>query len=201
MSEAKRIYLLKHLAQDIIFGTLDNNRMSDIKHCSMPKEIWDYLADVCKESDQITRDKLQICVEKYESFPMIPGEIVQQMEARFNEIVSELSALGRDYLVAELNAKMPREDWFVKVTTLEERHCSKFPTKDVFDSLRAHEFDFNRMKETETKLVSSLASQLEDAALFAKKTSDKGNDTQLKHLLLPRQKNQTLLHCRNWKNK
>lgn len=47
-SEDKRRYQVEHLAQDIIFGTLDDNYMADIKHCSTTKEIWDYLADLCK---------------------------------------------------------------------------------------------------------------------------------------------------------
>lgn len=42
--------------------------------------------------------------------------------ACFNNIVSELEALGRKYTVAEQNTKilawMLKEDWFVKVTTL-----------------------------------------------------------------------------------
>lgn len=61
---------------------------------------------------------------------MIPGETVQPMEARFNAIVSELNAFGRDYPVAELNAKMSREDWFVKVAALKERDLSKLLTRD-----------------------------------------------------------------------
>lgn len=85
----------------------------------------DYLANLCKQSEQITHNKLQLCVYKYESFVMLPGKNVQQMESRFNALVSELSYFGREYPVAELIhkiiAEMPRDDRFVKVTTLKER--------------------------------------------------------------------------------
>lgn len=92
------------------------------------------------------------------------------MEARFNSIVSELAALGRTYLVNEMNVKilecMPREDCFMKVTALIERDLS---TKDVFASLRAHKFDLSWMNEHEARKTTQQPSKLEDVALFVKK--------------------------------
>lgn len=59
--------------------------------------------------------------------------------------------MGRTYPVAEMNqkilARMPRGNWFVKVKALKERDVSKLPTKDMFVSLRAHEFDLERMNK------------------------------------------------------
>lgn len=79
------------------------------------------------------------------------------MEAWFNAIVSELSALGRTYptvmLYAKILARIPREDWFVKVTVLKERDLSKLPNKEVYASLRVHEFNLaqtNKHKDKKT---------------------------------------------------
>lgn len=49
----------------------------------------------CKESEMIKRNELQLCMEKYESFAMIFGETVQEMENRFNVILSEMRGLER----------------------------------------------------------------------------------------------------------
>lgn len=72
------------------------------------------------------------------------------MESHFNTIVSELTLLGRSFPVAKLNTKilvrMPKDDWFMKVTSLKERDLSTFPIKDVFASLQAREFDLARIK-------------------------------------------------------
>lgn len=129
--------------------------MKNVEKCESAMEIWDFLGVLRKDSEQITRNKLQVCVEKYESFAMIDSESILQIKTSFNSIISELSALGRTYPVAEMNAKilarMPGGECFVKVTILKERGLSKLPTKDVFAAVRAHEFDLARTNEHKVK--------------------------------------------------
>lgn len=73
------------------------------------------------------------------------------MGLSFNSNISKLNALGKRYSVAEMNvkilAKMPRDDWFMKVTALKERDLSSMIVKDVFSSLQAYEFYLARMIE------------------------------------------------------
>lgn len=56
-----------------------------------------------------------------------------------NSISHELSALGRTYLIAEMNAKilarMPQGDWFMKVIALKERDLSKDIYLSLFTSM------------------------------------------------------------------
>lgn len=70
------------MAQDIIFSMLHEDQMKNVDKCEMVNEIWDILVDLCKEADQITCKKLQVCIEKYASFTMINGESILLIDDR-----------------------------------------------------------------------------------------------------------------------
>lgn len=65
--------------------------MKDIAQCEAYKEIWDFLDDLYKESEQITRNKLQVYIKKYDAFTVILGESVKEMEFQFKSIISDLT--------------------------------------------------------------------------------------------------------------
>lgn len=69
---------------------------------------------------------------------------------------------------AKILVRMPRGDWFIKVMALKEKGPIKGSKKDIFASLRAHEFDLTWKNEPEGKKATQ-QSKLEDAALFVKK--------------------------------
>ena len=104
--EDKRRNQLDYLARDILISTLEPEVLKAVRHCQSAKEIWEFLRDLCTETDQITRNKLQMLVDRYESFKMQDGEKVKDMESRFNSIIAEMATLGKKYPVAEMNSKV-----------------------------------------------------------------------------------------------
>ncbi|KAH6788502.1 hypothetical protein C2S51_003508 [Perilla frutescens var. frutescens] len=84
----------------------DEDRMKYTKNCTTAKEIWDLLVDLCKESEAINGNKLQLAVNKYESFKMHSNETISNLEIGFLAIISEMNNLRRTYLNSEMNSKI-----------------------------------------------------------------------------------------------
>lgn len=176
----RKLAALEYLARDILFYTLDEEKMNDTQHCQTTKEVWDYLGDICKEFELIMRNKLQLCLEKYQSFAMIFGETVQKMENRFHAIVGEMTCLERTNPCVELNLKihscMPHK-WEMKVNDFQERDLSSMPTREVFSFRRGYEFSLNRKKAvglipTTVGLIPTTVAPtpvMEDVTFFVKK--------------------------------
>ncbi|KAH6824271.1 hypothetical protein C2S53_008000 [Perilla frutescens var. hirtella] len=120
-SEEKKLKNLEFVAQAALFQTLDEDRMKDTKNCQTAKEIWDLLADLCKESETIKGNKLQLAVDRYESFKMHSDETISSLEIRFLGIISEMNNLGRRYSNSEMNSKILDnliEEWDMKIQSV-----------------------------------------------------------------------------------
>ena len=78
-------------------STFEPDLMKAVRHYQSEKETWAFLKDLCTETDQITRNKLQMLVDRYESFKMQDKEKIKDMESRFNSIISEMATLGKKY--------------------------------------------------------------------------------------------------------
>ncbi|KAH6784290.1 hypothetical protein C2S52_009249 [Perilla frutescens var. hirtella] len=101
----------------------NEDRMKDTKNCATAKEIWDLLADLCRESEAIKGNKLQLAVDKYESFKMQTEESISSLETRFLGIISEMNNLGRSYPNSEMNSKILdnlTDEWDMKVIATKE---------------------------------------------------------------------------------
>ncbi|KAH6815561.1 hypothetical protein C2S51_020381 [Perilla frutescens var. frutescens] len=112
------------------------------------------LADLCKESEAIKGNKLQLAVDRYESFKMQLEESISSLEIRFLDIISEMNNLGRIYPNSEMNSKILdnlTEEWDMKViATKESRNLNSITLRKLFGSLKAHEYSLNRKKEAST---------------------------------------------------
>ena len=141
--------------------------MKDTKNCTTAKEIWDLLADLCQESETIKENKLQLAVDRYESFKMQAEESISSLETRFLGIISEMNNLGRSYPNSEMNSKVLdnlTEEWDMKViATKESRNLNSITLRELFGSLKAHEYSLNRKKE-------ALTSSAQDASFYGERT-------------------------------
>ncbi|KAH6776310.1 hypothetical protein C2S52_013871 [Perilla frutescens var. hirtella] len=160
-SEEKKLKNLEFVAQAALFQTLDEDRMKDTKNCTTAKEIWDILADLCRESEAIKGNKFQLAVDRYESFKMQAEQSISSLETRFLGIISEMNNLGRIYPNSEMNSKILdnlTEEWDMKViATKESRNLNSITPRELFGSLKAHEYSLNRKKEASTSSAQDVA--------------------------------------------
>ncbi|MCR2847940.1 retrotransposon gag domain-containing protein, partial [Heyndrickxia coagulans] len=81
----------------IIFlvNAMDINEYNKIKHCRIAKEIWRLLEVTYEGTDQVKQSKLNLFEQAYELFKMKPNETVDELYARFTEIVNSLMLNGK----------------------------------------------------------------------------------------------------------
>ena len=80
---------------DILFSSLNANETTRVKGCTSGKEIWDTLMQVHEGTNEMKEQKKSLLVTKYETFIMLPGESVDSMFCRFNDIIKDLEALDK----------------------------------------------------------------------------------------------------------
>lgn len=58
-AEERKLYNLDQVAKNIILKTVDNVVMGKTRYCRTANAIWDILAEMCEEYEQIRESKLQ----------------------------------------------------------------------------------------------------------------------------------------------
>ncbi|XP_073017799.1 uncharacterized protein [Primulina eburnea] len=106
--EDKKKANLDNAAKDIIYKTLNKNTFSKIKMCSTAKEIWEKLIQIFEGNEQVTENKLSVAMKKFENLKMKAGETLSEFDERFNSLVNELAALGKEYDNREIALKVMR---------------------------------------------------------------------------------------------
>ncbi|KAL6585833.1 hypothetical protein OROMI_002477 [Orobanche minor] len=116
-AEERKLANLDNRARDILYQTLDKATMVKIKNCKNAKEIWDTLALMCEGTELIKENKLTIATQKFDNFKMKSGESIDQVDARFTEIMNEINSLGKTYGNREMALKVLRSlnpEWSMK---------------------------------------------------------------------------------------
>ncbi|KAH6835979.1 hypothetical protein C2S53_002141 [Perilla frutescens var. hirtella] len=189
--EEKKLKNLEFVAQAALFQTFDEDRMKDTKSCRTAKEIWDLLTDLCKESEAIKGNKLQLAVDKYESFKMHSDETISSLEIRFLGIISEMNNLGRTYPNSEMNSKILdnlTEEWDMKViVTKESSDLNSVTLRELFSSLKAHEYSLNQKRE-----ASISSSSAQDTAFYGERNRGERNQSSVEQ---PRAANRSIGEC------
>lgn len=115
-----------------------------IKLCKTIKEIWEKPTVNCEGTCQIKENKLFIAVQKIKNFKMKPGEILDQLDAQFIDVINELASLGKEYIQREIALKVLRvlpQEWDMKrIAMKESKDLSKISTIELFSNLKAFEF-------------------------------------------------------------
>ncbi|VFQ98487.1 unnamed protein product [Cuscuta campestris] len=85
---------LDNVAKAAIFKTLDPITFSKIKHLKTAMEIWQGLGKLCEGSEDLRKQKVEVLLEKFKSFKMLPGESFDMLDERFHKILNDLASLN-----------------------------------------------------------------------------------------------------------
>ncbi|XP_075473953.1 uncharacterized protein LOC142505012 [Primulina tabacum] len=107
-SEDKKKTNLDNVAKDILYKTLDKYTFSKIKMCPTTKEIWEKLIQICEKNEQTKENKLSVAMQNFENLKMKAGETLREFDERFNSLVNELAALGKELGNREVTLKVMR---------------------------------------------------------------------------------------------
>ncbi|VFQ98597.1 unnamed protein product [Cuscuta campestris] len=114
---------LDNVAKALIFKTLDPITFSKIKHLKTAMEIWQSLGKLCEGSEDLRKQKIEVLLEKFKSFKMLPGESFDMLDERFHKILNDLASLNHILSPKEKNVRLLRllpTELYTKATTMEE---------------------------------------------------------------------------------
>ncbi|VFQ82825.1 unnamed protein product [Cuscuta campestris] len=142
---------LDNVAKAAIFKTLDPITFSKIKHLKTAMEIWQGLGKWCEGSEDLRKQKIEVLLEKFKSFKMLPGESFDMLDERFHKILNDLASLNHILSHKEKNVRLLRSlptEWYTKATTMEEgRNLENYTVHGLLDELRTYEHELKKKKE------------------------------------------------------
>ncbi|XP_047312459.1 uncharacterized protein LOC124915741 [Impatiens glandulifera] len=121
-NEDKRKNNLDNLAMEILYRSLDDNMFNYIISCESAKEIWDRLTKLCEDNAQTKENKITVATQQFDNFKMRPRETMTKFDARFSQIITTLSILGKTYNNREIVIKVMRAlpwKWDIKTMAYE----------------------------------------------------------------------------------
>ncbi|VFQ62674.1 unnamed protein product [Cuscuta campestris] len=142
---------LDNVAKAAIFKTLDPITFSKIKHLKTAMEIWQGLGKLCKGSEDLRKQKIEVLLEKFKSFKMLPIESFDMLDERFHKILNDLASLNHVLSPEEKNVRLLRSlptEWYTKATAMEEgRNLENYTVQGLLDELRTYEHELMKKKE------------------------------------------------------
>ncbi|VFQ83751.1 unnamed protein product [Cuscuta campestris] len=142
---------LDNVAKAAIFKTLDPITFSKIKHLKTAMEIWQGLGKLCEGSEDLRKQKIEVLLEKFKSFKMLPGESFDMLDKRFHKILNDLASLNHILSPKEKNVRLLRSlptEWYTKATAMEEgRNLENYTVQGLLDALRTYEQELKKKKE------------------------------------------------------
>ncbi|VFR03224.1 unnamed protein product [Cuscuta campestris] len=142
---------LDNVGKAAIFKTLDPITFSKIKHLKTAMEIWQGLGKLCEGSEDLRKQKIEVLLEKFKSFKMLPGESFDMLDERFHKILNDLASLNHVLSPKEKNVRLLRSlptEWYTKATTMEEgRNLENYIVQGLLDELKTYEHELKKKKE------------------------------------------------------
>ncbi|VFQ66166.1 unnamed protein product [Cuscuta campestris] len=142
---------LDNVAKVAIFKTLDPITFSKIKHLKTAMEIWQGLRKLCERSEDLRKQKIEVLLEKFKSFKMLPGESFDMLDERFHKILNDLESLNHVLSPKEKNVRLLRSfptEWYTKATAMEDgRNLENYTVHGLLDELRTYEHELKKKKE------------------------------------------------------
>ncbi|VFQ59756.1 unnamed protein product [Cuscuta campestris] len=146
-----KMHNLDNVAKAAIFKTLDPITFSKIKHLKTAMEIWQGLGKLCEGSEDLRKQKIEVLLEKFKSFKMLPEESFDMLDERFHKILNDLASLNHILSPKEKNVRLLRSlptEWYTKATAMEEgRNLENYTVQGLLDELRAYEHELKKKKE------------------------------------------------------
>ncbi|VFQ77692.1 unnamed protein product [Cuscuta campestris] len=142
---------LDNVAKAGIFKTLDPITFSKIMHLKTAMEIWQGLGKLCEGSEDLRKQKIEVLLEKFKSFKMLPGESFDMLDERFHKILNDLASLNHVLSPKEKNVRLLKSlpaEWYTKATSMEEgRNLENYAVQGLLDELRTYEHELKKKKE------------------------------------------------------
>ncbi|VFQ94216.1 unnamed protein product [Cuscuta campestris] len=142
---------LDNVAKAAIFKTLDPIIFSKIKHLKTAMEIRQGLGKLCEGSEDLRKQKIEVLLEKFKSFKMLPGESFDMLDERFHKILNDFASLNHIFSPKEKNVRLLRSlptEWYTKATAMEEgRNLENYTVQGLLDELRTYEHELKKKKE------------------------------------------------------
>ena len=151
------------IAKNIITSALNSDEFFRISQCASTKEMWDTLEVTHEGTNDVKRARKHTLILEYEMFRMLKGESIAEVQKRFTHIVNHLMSLGKVFDKEKLNIKILKcldRSSQPKVTAIyESKDLTSLTTTSLFEKLREHELQINRLnvQESEDKHVRNIA--------------------------------------------
>ncbi|VFQ62671.1 unnamed protein product [Cuscuta campestris] len=104
-----------------------------------------------KGSEDLRKQKIEVLLEKFKSFKMLPGELFDMLDERFYKILNDLASLNHVLSPKEKNVRLLRSlraEWYTKATAMEEgRNLENYTVQGLLDELRTYEHELKKKKE------------------------------------------------------
>ncbi|VFQ60090.1 unnamed protein product [Cuscuta campestris] len=114
-------------------------------------EIWQGLGKLCEGSEDLRKQKIEVLLEKFKSFKMLPGESFDMLDERFHKILIDLASLNHTLSPKEKNVRLMRSlpaEWYTKATAMEKgRNLENYTVQGLLDELRTYEHELKKKKE------------------------------------------------------
>ncbi|VFQ79903.1 unnamed protein product [Cuscuta campestris] len=142
---------LDNVTKAAIFKTLDPITFSKIKHLKTAMEIWQGLGKLCDGSEDLRKQKIEVLLEKFKSFKMLPRESFDMLDERFHKILNDLASLNHVLSPKEKNVRLLRSlptEWYTKATAMEERrNLENYAVQGLLNKLRTYEHELKKKKK------------------------------------------------------
>ncbi|KZV44669.1 hypothetical protein F511_35682 [Dorcoceras hygrometricum] len=79
---------------------------SKIQTCTIAREIWEKLTQICEGNEETKENKVIVALRKFELIKMKPEETMTEFDERFSSLVIELARLNKTYRNRELDLKV-----------------------------------------------------------------------------------------------
>ncbi|XP_016469455.1 uncharacterized protein LOC107791828 [Nicotiana tabacum] len=109
-------------ARNLLYNATSGEEYEKISICDAAKEIWDKLEVTYKGTSKVKETHINMLVHDCKLFQMKQGESIEEMFARFSEIISDLNAFGKPYSSGDQFKKIMRSlptTWQTKIVALE----------------------------------------------------------------------------------
>jgi len=142
-------------AMNIIHPFLNCDEFFRVSTCTTMKEIWNLIQVTHEGTLKVRRARKNYVIQEYETFWMLQGETIGNVQKRFTRIVNHLKDLGKVFEEKELNVKILKslnKTRQLKVMTISEsKDLTSITHVELFKKLREYEMDMTRMAEEEAK--------------------------------------------------
>ena len=68
---------------NLLFNGLDQEMIDSVISCTSATEVWDTIRTICEGNEQVRENKMQLLIQRYESFHFKAGENLSDTFNRF----------------------------------------------------------------------------------------------------------------------